>query len=269
METGIYIRRIYTKSFKNSEGICLQENAIQSCIGRVVVSSLSPLVWPYETGGKDVGLWRLNLDLDRPPKSTDITLLSYDERARMQGYHRNADQVRFSATRSALRRLLAQKLACNPVELRFAMHMYGKPYLLGQPSLRFSVSHAGSEVLIGLAESCEIGVDVESCETSFHVANFRSHVLSRHECNVLKDEEIVRDFFGRWTCKEAALKALGLGIAKHLRTLSVFPQSNGEYLMEHPHSDWPSVRAWDLHAPEGYIYAIALAEDLPSTNHFY
>ena len=97
-----------------------------------------------------VEVWLLRLNLQAPMSSADFLLLSESERACALRFHTHADQVRSIATRAALRRILATKVAVPPHALHFVNNHYGKPYLHGDTGIDFNVSHAGQFALIAI-----------------------------------------------------------------------------------------------------------------------
>ena len=60
--------------------------------------------------------------------------------------------------------------------------------------------------------------------------------------------------------KESVLKALGVGIADHLQSISIMPTDTGNYHIAHDNPQWKNLRAWRIAAPEGYVSALALNE---------
>ena len=93
----------------------------------------------------------------------------------------------------------------------------GKPYIDG--ATPFSLSHSGTLAVLAVSP-CPVGVDVET------IAPVRDGMPRR----VLTEEEQLwleahpeDGFFRLWTRKEAALKCLGGGIDRALRSFSVLP----------------------------------------------
>jgi len=104
---------------------------------------------------------------------------------------------------------------------------FGKPQLksaiVGQP-LYFNVSHSANLGLIGLSPS-PIGVDLEEITPRIQARSLVSMILSPRETTFWRQmspghhqEQIIK----LWVCKEAFLKAVGLGIADCLQQVS-FP----------------------------------------------
>ncbi|MGS1106998.1 4'-phosphopantetheinyl transferase family protein [Achromobacter anxifer] len=210
--------------------------------------------------------FQLALDLAAPLTDRDLALLSTEEAARAQRFHRHDDKVRFVSARAALRRLLGARLGCRPESLRFAANKHGKPRLdvacSADPAPCFNVSHAGDYALIAMSDVVPVGVDIERRDPHCDVAGLSQLVLSPQELE-LPDEGRL-DFFDCWTAKESVLKALGLGVAEHLRNLSVLdsgPAGGGRYALRRDGLHGPRVDVLRLASPSGYAAALAWQPD--------
>jgi len=118
--------------------------------------------------------------------------------------------------------LLAEMLAARGVATpRFALGRFGKPELADAVGLHFSLAHSDAVVLCAVADR-PVGCDVERLVVG----------PSRN-----------RDFYERWTRREAGLKMTGCGFA------------NGAGFDDPPH---PAAR--NIWAPEGYVAAICLQD---------
>jgi 4'-phosphopantetheinyl transferase len=152
------------------------------------------------------------------------------ERARAHRYVRSEDQVRFAATRSALRELLGAHINVIPGKLVFAATARGRPELPDYPSLSFNVSHSGDAALIAISDQRVVGVDVESLDSLSDWRELAALVCTEEErCEVqAAPESRQHELFMRcWVAKEALLKALGVGIGEGLLGLRVDPTREG------------------------------------------
>ena len=125
-------------------------------------------------------------------------------------------------------------------------------------------SHAGSLALIGVTRSAPVGVDVETVRP----LDDREELFRRTLCSdelgwIDRFSEPLRrnhEFMRLRTGKEAALKALGMGLARHLDSFGVVPPPSpvgpGEV---------NGLRGrWTLHfppLPQGFAGAVAIATD--------
>lgn len=133
---------------------------------------------------------------------------------------------RFIMCRSRLRHLLAQQLgSVAAAEIAFRYERWGKPQLAqtSRPPLHFNVSHSGDSALIVVAQ-VPVGVDLELINQRTQIRGLASQILSDRERLVwqklppLQQEAVT---WRLWVCKEALLKAMGLGIAEGLKQVSL------------------------------------------------
>lgn len=152
-------------------------------------------------------------------------LLSRDELLRANRFVLPAVRRRFVVCRARLRQWLGKVLNTPPQQLRFAYGKWGKPELAVSPvpRLEFSVSHSGDWGVIALARAA-VGIDLEIAERPFDYRSIATQVLSPSEQLCFeqlpiakRDQEMLR----LWVCKEAILKAMGLGVAEGLRQVSL------------------------------------------------
>ncbi|MFT7773021.1 4'-phosphopantetheinyl transferase family protein [Roseateles sp.] len=206
----------------------------------------------------EIEVHRLDLDLLIEPRDA-LALLSEDERARVARFVRRADRVRFARTRAALRQLLARRLDCAPAQVRIDRAPQGKPFAVNGP--RFNASHAGAYALIAIgvgARIGEVGIDIESEDRALDMPALLPHAFSAREC-----EELVAApdpgaaALRRWVAKEAVLKAVGVGIADHLRAIAVRPGPGAALAVRGQPAAWGEVGAVAIAAPTGYQAALA------------
>ncbi len=225
------------------------------------MNNIQQLVLPT-TIPDGVEAWLLKLDLQLPMSNSDFLLLSEVERVRAMSLQTHADQVRSVATRAALRRLIATKVEASANELRFITNQYGKPYLQGNFSLDFNVSHAGQYALIAISTTAQVGVDIENYGRQMDVSALAEYVFTHIERQ--SGSLSNGDFIKHWVAKESALKAVGRGISEHLQTISILPSSgNTDYRIESDSQDWLDIKVWSIQAPNCYAAALAVKSIKP------
>jgi phosphopantetheinyl transferase len=131
-------------------------------------------------------VWHAQLDQGEWPAEDGLPACERERAARIR---RPLQRRRWTASRWALRGVLARYLECDPagVELRFGER--GKPWLEAPDrSLSFNLSHSGGRALIAVGRGREVGVDIER--------------IGRRP-----DE-----FYTEWTRREAIAKCLGTGL---------------------------------------------------------
>jgi 4'-phosphopantetheinyl transferase len=156
-----------------------------------------------------IDVWDIALDV--PPPGAD-RLLDAGERARAARFAFERDRGRFVAGRAALRAVLAGYLGADPAALAFTLGPHGKPALLGGPT--FSFSNSQGRALCAVGRGREVGVDLEALRPVPDAAGIARSVLTAEEQAAWQAAGGGdRAFLRLWTRKEAALKALGLGLA--------------------------------------------------------
>ena len=209
-----------------------------------------------ETVPPGIEVWLLKLNLQAPISNSDFLLLNEYERAHALRFHTHADQVRSTATRAALRRLLVTKVAMPPSKLNFLTNNFGKPYLQGAADINFNVSHAGELAVIAISTNGQIGVDIEDCDRQLDVRALSEYVFTHIErrCAI----ETTEDFIKHWVAKEAVLKAMGVGISEHLQFVSVLPDNNEGYRVICDYPKWEGIKVWSIKVPNRYAAALAV-----------
>ncbi len=153
-------------------------------------------------------------------------LLAPEERERAARFVVEAPRRRFVAGRALLRTVLAASTGQAASELDIAADGRGRPYLVGVPENVFNVSHSGDRVVVVSASGGRIGVDVEELRPIAQADHLARRFFAPREADaVLSADGARRDhiFLHVWTCKEAWLKAVGLGITVPLRAVEVDP----------------------------------------------
>lgn len=171
-----------------------------------------------------VHIWEGRLDVPSDVVAVARRLLSARERKRADRFVYDRHRRRYTVAQAHLRRVLGQ-LTDTPAErVRFGYGKYGKPFLPGGPS--FNQSHSGERIMIAVAVSGRLGVDVERVRPVRRLSALADKKFAPDEAARLRAvpaRELERLFFRIWTRKEAFLKALGLGLAHPLRSFSVDP----------------------------------------------
>lgn len=168
--------------------------------------------------GDDVHLWHLDLGLLSSPLNSfapvETTELSVVQQRATRRFY--------------LRLLLGAYLELPGKDVHITRRVKGRPELapsLANGELNFSVARSGGCYLIGVSGGATIGVDMEMAGRSpgKPMALARRY-FSQQEISSLSgldEEELRRAFMHTWACKEAIVKASGVGIANQLCRFSV------------------------------------------------
>ena len=223
---------------------------------RLIVSSL-PVTAPVPCE-----LWRF--PLDQHLSAAAIATLSADEVARARRFVFEADRHRFMAARAALRQLIGQRTGTPPAALRFAIGRFGKPALATQDGLAFNLSHSGTTGLLAMSEGTALGVDVEVVRAMPDAESLAAAYFAPAErAAVAACGAGARDtvFLRCWTRKEAALKAIGIGLNLTTAAFDVGADA-GTRRVEIATAEGIE-RLWlrDVDAGEGLVASLALCID--------
>ena len=215
---------------------------------------------------REVHVWRRSLNCSSTTADKMQELLVDDERQRAQRFRFARDRSQFIVRRAALRIILSRYLGAGPAEIRFNNGWQGKPRLSGEfadSELEFSITHSQGMALIAVAAGQRIGVDLECVRPLSDLDGLLSQCLSPAELRSLSAEglgDTLNGFYRYWTCKEAHLKALGIGLACRLDSVRIsFGSANGTGTAEICGDSIDSTRLfiWSFSPFSGYFAAAA------------
>ena len=131
--------------------------------------------------------------------------------------HRHA----FLVSHALVRRMLADKIGCEPQEIRFGVIGRDKPVIAAPQSpapVHFNLTHTHGLVAVAIG-SAPLGIDAEWLGRQTDGADLAKRYFTASEVNdVLNqpDQSQQSRFLTYWTLKEAFLKAQGWGIVDSL-----------------------------------------------------
>lgn len=219
---------------------------------------------PVTLSGEEVHVWCASLERSADEIARLTLLLTEEEKNRVARFRSIVARNEFLVTRGLLRLLLGHYLNCKPNRLIFCVGPQGKPFLVGEPRLRFNVAHSHGLALFAISLHCEVGVDVERVRPFANDLGIAERYFSQREVEVLRGLEPQQRcdmFFHTWARKEAILKASGDGLAIGLEgvEVSVAPQEEARVLRVNGRET--DARGWTLQAltpAAGYVGAVAL-----------
>ena len=201
------------------------------------------------------------LDSEAKKRHSLYRYLSDDEKQRAARYRFDKHRDRFIIGRGSIREILADLGKCPPQAIRFELNQYGKP-TLGEPEyikhIQFNASSSETMGAIAVSSEMALGIDTEKIKpesrqdydlivkNEFHNAEYDWY--EKH-----KVPERIRVFFEFWTCKEAYLKALGIGLSGKLNSFSIDLQGQE-----------PSIRYTELESgtqSEFSLYRLNIADE--------
>lgn len=145
---------------------------------------------------------------------------------------------------------------------------YGKPAIIlpdnqkTAENISFSISHAGSHVVVILTDQCTVGIDIEH-RTVFPYEDCRM-VFAEAEWDQILSDKGNHTFYRFWTAKEAICKAEGAGLISNLPCLDLsgWPPVADQYeLPSFPGSGRPWYLQCTTSIPD-YTLSLASSKDL-------
>jgi 4'-phosphopantetheinyl transferase len=209
-----------------------------------------------------IALYHCRLDRARSNSERLAATLPREERNRAQRFHRERDRLRYCVGRLLLRTILTQRTGVPARDIPIEKSALGKPYLVGGPA--FNISHSGDAVLLGVADSGNIGVDVELIRQLDDLDSMAQRCFSARELNAFEGtSELERRnaFFQTWARKEAFVKAVGDGLHINLKHFSVSSEDTAENLLIDASACCLDTANWDIRSvslPGPYAAAVAL-----------
>ena len=184
-----------------------------------------------------VEVWQIPLRVPESTLSQYFTCLSQDEKSRANRFKFIDDKRRYVVARGTLRYLLSAQFDRAPSEIAFCYGKYGKPALdtaanftaqaatsVQSCDFHFNLSHSGELALCALGHQRKVGVDIERLKPIKRLDGMMERCLSATELVQVQSLPVdaqLRAFLQRWTCKEAYLKAIGLGLIQSMQTVEV------------------------------------------------
>lgn len=217
----------------------------------------------------DIQIWSIDLLASDGDSAVLNRVLDNTERARAARFKGPHLTRRFVVSRSALRILLAKKLAIAPQSVHFQYGPHGKPALaddLASSGITFNLSHSGDAALIGIAHNRQIGVDVESALRTVEIDAVSQRFFAPAEyawLQSLPEDQRQQAFYRCWTAKESYLKARGDGLSVDLTSFEILPNA-GQTLRLTVYDDASESDHWrvaPLSVPSPYVATLTWEAD--------
>ena len=206
----------------------------------------------------------IDLGVDGQTRAEYYGLLSPDECDRAARLLNLQHQTDFIAARGGLRSTLAEYTNCSPQALRFEYGNYGKPRLADYPNLHFNLAHSNGRALIVVSETAVVGVDLEKVRSVPKLLALakRFFKVSEYEAIVALPESLQPEqFFAYWTCKEAYLKAVGIGLSQ-ISNLELHLDDSSVTIVKSPSDRIFNLTRFDLTCLDstaiGFVGAVAI-----------
>jgi 4'-phosphopantetheinyl transferase len=189
----------------------------------------------------EMHLWRARLDTNAKHEQELHVVLNADELARANKFVLPLHKQRYVMARGILRNILAWYLDCAPEVIQFSYGDMGKPYI-ANTTIQFNVSHSHQMAVYAITKNVCVGVDIEKIEENFKESVAKRYFSPQEYASLMALSEVrrVAAFYQIWSCKEALIKALGVGLYFPLKDFSVSLESPVQQLALHyqQYSQW-------------------------------
>jgi 4'-phosphopantetheinyl transferase len=236
---------------------------MEALVGKQMENRLLKPAVPSLTSST-VHVWSIPLSVSEEVFPVLRDALAGDEQERAARFHFERDSRRFVVARGAVRFILAGYTHAEANGLRFLYNTHGKPSLVDRAcDVRFSVSHSNDQALLAVALSREVGVDIEWIREDIETDKLAERFFSPKEREALRglpSDKRVAAFFRCWSCKEAFLKAQGVGLSRSLDSFDVDLNVGHPARLVATRPDATEVQRWFLREfaiAEGYSAAVA------------
>jgi 4'-phosphopantetheinyl transferase len=215
----------------------------------------------------EVHLWRAPLDVPEDRLDKLAGLLSADERGRSERIVAHRARARYIAGRHILRAILGRYLGLPSEQVEFTYGPHGKPALAGEQArcrVSFSLAHSRDWMLVAITSGQAVGVDLEFVRPVFDAMGLAERIFSASELAELRampPDRQLAGFFRGWTCKEAWLKALSVGLTWPPSWFSVSLRPGELSRLVDVQGDPEAPGRWSLASFEpvpGYVGALAV-----------
>lgn len=151
--------------------------------------------------------------------------LSAGEQSEAMSRRSISDRRLYIGAHVFMRDVLGRYLGCRPGAVHLVSEPGEKPALRdSRLPLSFNLAHSGALALLAVASGCQVGVDVERVREEGEwllIADQFFSLQERADLAGLPEALRLPAFFSCWTCKEALVKATGLGMKIELNRFSV------------------------------------------------
>jgi 4'-phosphopantetheinyl transferase len=204
------------------------------------------------------------------------SLLSTDEKVRMDRFHFVQHRHQYLVSRALVRTTLSRYAPCSPEKWAFSTNEHGRPEIIrskGLPPLRFNLSHTAGIAACAVVLSRDIGVDVEDMDRKIGILQIANRYFSKpeiHSLHSLSEEKRRIRFFQYWTLKESYSKAKGVGLTLPLNQFTFHQPEDGKWRVSFDPTTKDDAARWQfwLSHPTSR-HALAVSVNRPGTHDYH
>jgi 4'-phosphopantetheinyl transferase len=154
-----------------------------------------------------------------------MSLLSCKEQEQAASFRSLDHRTYYSVAHINMRLLLSRYLQQSPDEIRYETDQLGKPRALlenDHHSIHFNLSHTGAYGMLAVSNGYDVGIDAELMRPIMReIATTCFSPYELRQLDGLRGHQWLEAFYRCWTCKEAVLKAEGVGLTIPLDSFDI------------------------------------------------
>lgn len=156
-------------------------------------------------------------------------ILSADEINKSYSYYFAIKREQYLINKCLSKILLGAYLGRSYNTIQLLSGSNGKPEVINQPTIHYSVSYSADYMLLAIAAK-EVGVDIECVKHDFHFQEIVDFSFNSSEQGFIKlHADPAQAFYTLWTRKEALVKATAKGIDDDFNNI---PSLDGSHLID-------------------------------------
>ncbi|MGB8452321.1 MAG: 4'-phosphopantetheinyl transferase superfamily protein [Anaerocolumna sp.] len=151
-----------------------------------------------------------------------LKLLTPEKQAKIRRFLKWEDMQRSLVAEILLKVVIIEKLKIDNKKIEITVDKYGKPFLKGNLSFSFNISHSG-EWVVCATDEYDVGIDVEEVRL-IQTEDIIQNYFSREECRYFQDKGDIEKldlFYKLWTLKESYIKAIGTGFSTDFTAFTI------------------------------------------------
>lgn len=178
----------------------------------------------------EVSILKTTTEVSQSEFDTMLNYVPPGKQERIKKFHFNQDAVNCLLGDILARDELSRFTDMGIEQIEFMFNEYGKPFILGKPSIQFNISHAGNYIACVIADE-PVGIDIELIKNAD--MKIAERCFTPDETMYIMDGQQNPRFYEVWTKKESQIKWEGKGSHKPLLSFSVFESSGQVQLTYH------------------------------------
>ena len=188
----------------------------------------------------EIHVWMCATDSITDPVilTTYTSLLSADERERLQRFHFEKDRHAFLVSHALVRKVLSKYANIEPAGWRFSTGEQGRPEIVRSadiPLLRFNLTHTQGLAACVITRDIACGIDAEKITRRGNPLAVARKMFATTELEDLEAQgegRFLDRFYVYWTLHEAYCKARGVGLTRSDGRYAFVQGPSGQYRLE-------------------------------------